>query len=874
MKFKILLISVGILTLVKGGFTQTGSIIHVPIASQQANKKFSVEARVDGTGERVVFMRLYFRSDGRESFEYTEMSAGMSGYIGELAPSRFAPPNLEYFILALLTDQKVVTYPKFNPYGNPMIVPVIGSAESVQQSEEPVTLLPNQPRAEFIPELAQKDTRPIDPFDELSPILVLSPETGERFNVGEEVIIAVSFLADGDPIDLSSVILSIDGLNVTRDIEITENLLTYGVANLPAGEHQVMVQGYFASGIPLPAAVWSFEVLSTSVKRRVVSSSFRGRVFAETRHENFSGAGFSDNNVGGYLSGQHGFVKYDARVFVTTRENGQFQPRNRFSFGLDLGVLGVKVGDMYPRFNDLMLWGKRVRGIHGRLHLGFINFDFISGQTLRATSVTIQPLLDPLTGLQVTDLLGIAIQDTIPTATFKQNLIGGRVSFGSGRNFQLGINALRVRDDVDSVKPGDFTSLPRDNLVAGADLLIGFDNRRFEIRGSVAASLLSTDITGGPLTKQEIEDQFDVDLPFDPADFSKYFIINSSTTPLDPRDLTSVAYNFNFRFNYFNNNFQFGYKTMGSEYYSLGNTILRNNLQGFYFQDRMRLYRNKIYLNLGFENYNDNFKPNDNNPITKLQTLSYGLSLFPGGGFPNLTVSMREHFRDNNGTVTQDFPPQGPPIITDTRENNKTNDLTVQLNYDVNLLNVNHAVSLSFITSDRNDRLALDLNRIQAGIPSTETSSNIQVVSVRTTYRVPLTTTFNFARNDNSFSAGLNTFNFKMFGARADYFLFSRKLQTYFGTNYTTAAGVSLLDATTQTATTDYKRLQFNLGVRFEITPGHSIFMDTSLISFSDNGGTFDTAIADDPATPQVEGFTSNPSFTDRIFRLYYEKRF
>ncbi len=110
MRFKSLLIFVGILTLVKGGFTQTGSsqakIIHVPVASQQASKKFSVEARVDGTGERVVFMRLYFRSDGVESFQYTEMSEGMSGYIGELAPSRFSPPTLEYFVLALLSDQK------------------------------------------------------------------------------------------------------------------------------------------------------------------------------------------------------------------------------------------------------------------------------------------------------------------------------------------------------------------------------------------------------------------------------------------------------------------------------------------------------------------------------------------------------------------------------------------------------------------------------------------------------------------------------------------------------------------------------------------------------------------------------------------------
>ncbi len=104
-----------------------------------------------------------------------------------------------------------------------------------------------------------------------------------------------------------------------------------------------------------------------------------------------------------------------------------------------------------------------------------------------------------------------------------------------------------------------------------------------------------------------------------------------------------------------------------------------------------------------------------------------------------------------------------------------------------------------------------------------------------------------------------------MFGARADYHFMNRKLQTYFGTNYTAATGIAALDTVTFTSKTDYKRLQFNLGARFEIRSGHSIFVDTSFINFSDNGGTFDTTTG---------AFTPNPSFTDRIFRLYYEKRF
>lgn len=873
MRLRFLLVLVAILTFFKGGFSQgqtQARIIHVPVVSLKSNENLIVEARVDGASQRVAFMRLYFKSDGTESYEYIEMTESLSGYVGELSISRFSAPTLDYFILAFFNDQSVVTYPEANPYGNPIMVSVSGRIGPAQQPAAPLPETPtpgfeDQPKPDFTPELAEKEQRPLDQPQELSAILILSPEEGESFDAGDDVVIAASFLPD-EPIDLSSVKIAIDGFDVTMDAAITEYLLTYTTSDLPPGKHQVMIRGHYMSGLPLPTTIWSFEVLGQSNKKKSrITSSFRGRAFAETRHENISGVGFSDNNIGGQLSGKHGAAKYDARVFLTTRESNAFQPRNRFSFSLDFGPLGATVGDTYPRFNDLMLWGKRVRGIHGRLHLGFINFDFLSGQTLRAVPSTVETVIDSVTGNPLLDIAGQDSTELVPTGTFKQNLLGARVSFGGGRHFQLGLNLLKVRDDTTSLKAGEFSALPQDNLVAGTDLLIAFDNRRFEIRGAVAASLVSTDISGGSITKQEIEDQFDVDLPFDPADFSKYLIINASTTPLDPRDLTSLAYNFNFRLNYFNNNFQFGYKTIGSEFVSLGNTLVRNNLRGFFFQDRMRLYRNKVYLNLGFDDYKDNFNPGDENPTTKLRTLSYGVSFFPGRGLPNLTLSMREHHRDNDvDTVAVDLS-GGLPLITDTRENNKTKDFTLQLNYDVNLLNVNHAVSLSYVASDRNDQFTLDPFRVQAGIPSTENSSNVQVVSVRTTYQIPLTTTFNFARNDNNFAAGLSTFNFKMFGGRADYHFMNRRLQTYFGTNYTSASGVSAIDTVTVTSTIDYNRLQFNLGARFEIATGHFLLMDSSLVKFNDNGGTFDTTTG---------LFTANPSFTDRIFRLYYEKRF
>ncbi|MFQ6114880.1 MAG: hypothetical protein ACE5NG_12495, partial [bacterium] len=558
-----------------------------------------------------------------------ELSEGATGFFGELDPSRFYPPELHYFVLALLTDQSVLTYPEWNPYGNPIVVSI---AAGMPPEKEPEIAEPPEPGVTPL-ESTSEESAPGPAEDrtltDISPILILSPEDGEKFEADEEVVIAASFMSGESPIDTSSINLIIDESNVTFEADIDENLLSYSTSNLQPGTHQILIQGYYSSGAELPATVWSFVVEGEARKTRT-ESLFHGRVFAESRQENISAVGFSDNNIGGSVYGQYGAAKFDARVYLTSRESSKFQPRHRYSINIELPVLGVTFGDTYPRFNDLMLWGKRVRGIYGRLHFGFFNIDVVHGETVRRVA----PIF----------MSNVVVRDSLETAgTFRQKLFGVRQSFGSGKHFQLGFNFLKVRDDTTSLTKEDTVSVPKDNLVVGSDILFAFDNHRIEFRGGAAFSLLSNDIRGGPLTKAKIEEQYGVDLPFDPADFDNFLIINSSTVPLDPRDLTSLAWNFNFRFNYFNHNFRFGYKSIGSEYNSLGNSFLRSNLRGFYLQDQFRVYKNKVYLNFGYEHFLDNFDADDQNPSTKLRTFNYGISIYPGPRLPNLTFSLRSH---------------------------------------------------------------------------------------------------------------------------------------------------------------------------------------------------------------------------------------
>ncbi len=821
--------------------TLEARIIHVPVTSIRNGQALEIEARVDGAVQRISFMRLYFKLEDDQDFQFIEMSQRGSSYFGEIAPDRYYGSRLHYFVLAFQSNQEVITYPSWNPYGNPI----------------EVTILAGTPIRQPSPRRSTPDSSPSDLFQDVTPtrsedlgadapILFLSPEPNEQFGDGDEVLIAVSFVPqDGSSVDINRVSIFLDDINVADQAEISENLVTYAARNLVPGRHRVAVQATTQSGLRLPARTLIF-IIKGERRGRSAASSFQGRVFAETRHESFSNIGFHDNNVGGYLSGNTGVLKYDSRIFLTTREDGNFQPRHRFSFNFELPILGVTLGDTYPRFNDLMLWGKRVRGVHGRLHFGFINFDVVAGETFRGIAPAFRS--------------NTVVADSLQrSGTFEQNLLGFRTSFGNGRHFQLGFNLLKVRDDTTSVSKNAFTAatmLPRDNVVVGSDFLLSLDSRRFEVRTAVATSLLTKDISNGVLSKQEIEDQFDVDLPFDPEDVSDFLILNASTTPLDPRDLTALAFDMSIRLNYFNNALVLGYKSIGSEYNSLGTTFLRTNLRGFYFNDRVRLFQNKIYFNFGLEAYQDNFDPDNQNSATDLTTVSSGFSIYPGANLPSINFSLRSHNRDNNigpgiDSTFINFSTPSPDTLTDPRENNDTRDLNVQVNYNTSFFNVTNTWSVSYILSDRNDQFSA----------ATENSSNVQVFSLRSQYQIPLITTVNFARNDNKFGNGTNKFNFKMFGAKAEYLFWDRKLRTYLGLNLTTADGVTVLSPTSS-STTDYTRTAFNMGTQVDLA-GHIISLDASVIDFSDNGQTVVGA-----------ALTPNPSFTDTIVRLFYEKRF
>ncbi|MDZ7291394.1 MAG: hypothetical protein ONB44_09415 [candidate division KSB1 bacterium] len=846
-----------------GGVPQ---IEHFPVTFGVVGKPISLEARVVAPGRVVIYLRLYFKSVKEQAFKYIDMRPGAQGYLGQIPASTVHPPVMQYFLVALLSDHTVINYPSKNPYGQPFEIMIQenggGSSESektpdtgtgIKSQEKSLTPPATKPPVEVSPQLLDKIEKLERPMAEApedtanalsgsretsrvepsSPILVLSPEPFSTV-AANEVVIAASFVTEA-AIDSSSVKLLLDGRNVASQAQISAVMLSYSPLQIAGGEHTVVITARDEFGKVVGPLSWRFHVAegAGAVADDRAKIHATGMVYAEMRREKFGGINLNNNNVGADLSGNTGPLNYSASAYFTSLEDKMQQPRNRFAISAGLPWLNLTLGDAIPYFDELILWGRRVRGLQAGLHTGIINFDFVSGETVRA--------INPANG---------------QFGTYRQTLMGLRPSFGSRNGFLWGFTLLKVRDDTHSLTPGNVNLnggvTPKDNLVLGTDVNFTFDHRRFEIKASGAWSLLTGDIAHGAMSQDSVKKIAEVDLPFDPKEFEKWFILNESTSPLDPSGKTSLAYQFTVQCNYFNQFLTAGYKQIGSEYVSLGNSFLRNDLRGFFISDRWRLLRNRAHLTLGLESYDDHFNSIDGRPATSLTTWQIGCSIFWDPNLPSLNFNFRNHSRNNSV--------DSGSVVTVAREDNATRDFLFSLNYEVTAFDLDHTLMLSLMSSNRVDH-------IKRTIPG-DVASNIKTISLRTRYQIPITSTLTFATNNNDIAGGQDLFKYNMFSGRVDYDFSQQRTEpgslrkrAYLAFSTTNASGGTAA-SNPSLAVVDYNQTAFQFGGSLQFKTRHELVLDIHLVNYKDHGFRTVNGIA-----------VSRPSKNSSV-RAYYAYRF
>jgi hypothetical protein len=475
-------------------------------------------------------------------------------------------------------------------------------------------------------------------------VLILSPEPGERIEA-EDVLVAVSFpgLA-GAALSPGGVRAELGGRDITLESEIRGDVLTWRPRQpLPPGPHRVVITLLDADGRGGAPVAWTFTVTPASARgpsRQGATEPGRlggpGGGIGLARMQGsivVEGAGNSASGEGAALRRAEDFVprmwlnaggtiapgwRYATRIHASGYEQADQQPVNRYSFELRAPFFSVAAGDVHPVMQDLILAGRRVRGGQAELRGGPVRLSAVAGQSRRA----VPALLDPLDPASVAR-----------TGTYGQDLFAVRPSIGRGDRFQLGLTALRVRDDVASIPAlrtitaaGGVTRSanlqPKDNLVAGLDLTLRMAQGRLLVRYENGFSLLANDITGGPLSAAGLDSILtstgNAPWNVDPSAYERFFIINSSMIPLDPRGLTNVAHQLRTTVRAGSHMLSLELRSVGGSYHTLGAPSLQRDRRGVRIRDSFTLLNDALIVSAGAERDEDNL--DDVKPATTTST--------------------------------------------------------------------------------------------------------------------------------------------------------------------------------------------------------------------------------------------------------------
>ena len=120
----------------------------------------------------------------------------------------------------------------------------------------------------------------------------------------------------------------------------------------------------------------------------------------------------------------------------------------------------------------------------------------------------------------------------------------------------------------------------------------------------------------------------------------------------------SAAIPISIKLNFFKNELKLGYKSVGRSFKSLGSPGVQTDIKGFSVSDRLRLFNNRIYLNFGFDNYDDNVNDRAETTTNK-KTMTGGMSFYTPPSLPNLNFSTRLYNRKNDAEIVYVYLPDG-----------------------------------------------------------------------------------------------------------------------------------------------------------------------------------------------------------------------
>ncbi len=637
-------------------------------------------------------VRMYYRDMGDAAFEHRRMISEGFRYLVNVDLAEFEGSVVEYFFDVSYVDGSHQSFPLAAP-----------DAEMFN-----VSLRQNQ--------------------DDGDGIVVISPEPGETIYT-DEFLLTVSFFPYSSRVDPDRTKLFLNAWDVSRYTKVFDEFMTFTPRRVPPGSHKIIMELYDTSGRLITRKEWSFSAVQRKGPSPVASEdvTVSGDFYAESRSEELVD-GLQSNHYarsGLRLNVSNGTFDAGTRVYISNQESSALQPINRYTGWVQANFWNERYirltgGDTYPRLNPFILNNVFLRGFHGSAFLKFINLDFATGKTKRAVE-----------GSQIT--VGANPPRTIP-GTFQRDVWAARASFGAREIFQFGLTAAKGKDDVNSIQ---FGRDGEESANFGADVFIASFNNRFNFEASYNISSYNPNIQDGVDVARDTLLNLGVDIDQGLYDLATDVITVNQYLIVQP----AQAYQAQMRLNYFNNRFSVLYRFVQNEYYSLGQPFLLRDNKGLTITDNIRLFQNQLFLNVRYQNYENNLT-NVKATTTTNNTLNVNFSYFPLGNLPTLTFGYNNHRRDNkiNSAFTENSAP-GTTLFTD---DNTTNTLSFSSSYAFLVSNLKNRLTLNLLNYNRQDD-----NNTASGF---DNLSNTLSFILQTRYNVPLKThlELNFQQTDNS----------------------------------------------------------------------------------------------------------------------------
>lgn len=579
-----------------------------------------------------------------------------------------------------------------------------------------------------------------------SNIITINPEEDEIIEQSDFFLMFSLFSLDDNQIDKNRIKIEIDGEEISSDIKLIGKSIAFfpsdkylGRPDLE-GDHRAKLSVLDLQGNIIAEKEISYSIIkNVEIKQISTTPTFEkmGKVYTSYNYDNSTENKNYRAEIGSYGNGYKGNWFYNYNLRIDSDEEQTKQTLNNFRITTGYSKIAkISIGDVSPTYHPHILKNTKIRGLEFNLATTkqALNLDVVFGSSKRAVSPYLYDSLGLINGINDSNLNNkiFSHNDSIryfTSGTYAQSLLAGRLHFGSGKKFKLGLTMLKVRDDTSSIEQlktvynnvesfkGD---TPKDNLVLGMDMSISFWDRKIKLFSNSAVGLITEDISTGTFTTEDLESITGSkdSLPINLKDYANKFIFNTSTNPIpiaikdgeavfDMKAVSNAStldagIKINIPIGSINEKFELVYKYWGPSYKTLAYYGFIGNRSGFEVKEELGLFNRKINIYAGLGMYQDNIN-GDLPESSKFSDLSLGVNAYWDASLPILNISFIKTTDLNNSTS----------LIQTINRDNQNKLLNTTISYSKMMQDINNTFIITYSnnsSSFSSTNYSLDMN--------------------------------------------------------------------------------------------------------------------------------------------------------------------